>query len=348
MPLLAHLRQWNAFDPHPLPETLGQLHVSFDDLYRDTKVEARLREALGRGGRAAIIGSSGTGKSSVLAHTLLDHTQRLAPIAVPLAVSVDGVLDAPQVADRLIFEVAAAANQVQALTDREREEVQVNRATQRPVSVGRNISATAKLPWLDIGLAADLQRQTDVQVGVTADEKLEVVNQILVRISEEGLQPVLIFDDTDRWIPGAGYENPKQSVEAFFGRVVRWIGDLGFAVVVAVHARYFDDVAPRSQLLDALDTSIDLPRLPSRAALSQVLSRRLTVACAQSEHVDSSLDDAFDDEAIDLLYAWYEEEERTIRNVVKVAHVATSEAADAGLSRIAAASVSAAVASEQP
>lgn len=48
--LLGYLRQWNAFDPHPIPETLGELHVPFDDLYGDTRTEGRLAEALGRGG----------------------------------------------------------------------------------------------------------------------------------------------------------------------------------------------------------------------------------------------------------------------------------------------------------
>lgn len=346
--LLAHLRQWNAFDPHPLPATLGHLHVPFDHLYNDTRVEARLDEALGRGGRVAIIGSSGAGKSSVLAHVLLRQTHRLAPIAVPLSVSTEGVPDPSLVADRLIQEVSEAAREVRVLSEREREATQATRAVERPVTAGRDITASLKLPWLGLGLATDLQRQTQVSVGISAEEKLEVVNQVLVRIAEENVEPVLIFDDTDRWLPGAGYSDATQSVEAFFGRVVPWVGDLGFAVVVACHSKYFDEVAPRAHLLDALDTPIDLPLLPERAALAEVLQRRLTMACDSSEFAGSRLDEAFEADAIDVLFEWYSTEECTVRGVVKVTHIAMIEAADAGLPRIGAASVNAAVASEQP
>lgn len=344
--LLAHLRQWNAFDPHPLPEVLGELHVPFDELLGGRTVEARLEEALGRGGRVAIIGSSGSGKSSVLAHVLQCGPDRLAPIPVPLAVSIEHKLDAPAVADRLIFEVAAAAHDLQVVSEREREATQIHRAVERPVAVGRNITASAKLPWLDVGLAADLQHQTQAAVDVLPEEKLEVVYQILTRVADHGLHPVLIFDDTDRWIPGAGYEHPERTVEAFFGRVVRWISDLGFAVVVAVHDRYFTDVRPRADLLGALDTPIDLPRLPDESALVRVLQRRLANACEDSEHEDSHLEDAFEPGAVQGLYAWYVRHEDAIRGVVRTAHTAMIEAADAGLPRVTAAGVNAALASD--
>jgi hypothetical protein len=185
-----------------------------------------------------------------------------------------------------------------------------------------------------------------VRVGVAAEEKLEVVDQVLSRIADEGLVPILIFDDTDRWIPGAGYEDPTRTVEAFFGRVIRWVCDLGFAVVVAVHSRYFDGAVPRAQLLDALDTPIDLPRLPDENALVQLLDRRLAYVCELSDQDRRPLEDAFDGEAVAALHNWYASEEQTIRNVVQVAHIATIEAADAGLPRVTAAGVNAAVAAE--
>lgn len=294
----------------------------------------------------ALIGSSGSGKSSVLAHALLGGVGRFAPIAVPLSVTTNDSLSPALVADRLIREVAEAAHLARAVSDSEREATHAGRAAERPVRSGRNI--TASLKWLGVELALDLQRQTEVDVRVSAEEKMEVVDQVLGRISREGLAPVIVFDDTGRWLPGVGYEDPTRNVEAFFGRVVRWIGDLGFAVVVAVHAAYFTDVAPRAQLLDALDTPIDVPRLPDETALQAVLKRRLAHACVDSDYAAATLQDVFDDDAVAALYGRYVDDHLTVRGVVKPAHLAMIEAADAGLSRISAAAVNAALASERP
>lgn len=54
---------------------------------------------------------------------------------------------------------------------------------------------------------------------------------MLAAVAGQGLIPVLVFDDTDRWIDGVGFEHPTRTVDGFFRRVLRWVSELDCALV---------------------------------------------------------------------------------------------------------------------
>ena len=201
--------------------------------------------------------------------------------------------------------------------------------------------------WIKGELGADLTRQTEAAVSITPEEKLEVVQQLLFSISDHGLSPILIFDDTDRWLRGLGHDDPLRVVQAFFGRVVRWIADLGCGVVVAVHDSYFTAATPKDEILEFFDTPIDIPDIPSAKALGRILTRRVGIVAGDSEHVGADAAQAFDDGAIEHLFRIYDEGKHHLRWAIRTAHVALTEASDAGGERITAASIDAAVAADQ-
>lgn len=64
---LTQLRERYVFESSPQRLTLGELHVPFDELVGDTRTETRLEGALRRNEPTAIIGASGSGKSSMQA-----------------------------------------------------------------------------------------------------------------------------------------------------------------------------------------------------------------------------------------------------------------------------------------
>jgi len=68
--LIIALRREAAFDPTPLPEDLAALHVPFDQLGDEDRVERALQEAAAAAERIALVGAMGSGKSSVLSYTL--------------------------------------------------------------------------------------------------------------------------------------------------------------------------------------------------------------------------------------------------------------------------------------
>lgn len=273
--LLQQLRAANAFDHYPLFEALGELHVPFDSLVPGARVEARLDEALRRRGRVALVGGSGSGKSSGVSHVLGPMVEGLAPILIRVGVLPSAeVVEPVNVAAYLIKTVAERARQSGLIDDRSAGRARERAAQTESVRMERSLrgSASVGFSWVSAGLGKDLVSQTEAaSITITPDERFEVVQQILGRISEEGLEPVLVFDDTDRWIDHLGHENPRLVVESFFGRVVRWVNDLGCAMCVAVHDSYFTPITPRRELLEAFDTTIDIPSIRRADAVATIL-----------------------------------------------------------------------------
>ena len=348
--LLQFLRSQNAFDHQPTYEALREVHVPFDSLYGTPKVEARLEEAGYRNGRIALIGSSGCGKSSVISYVFGPELQGIAPLVVPVSTVPAGMMLEPSaVADHLIQTVARRARAYGSVDNDSANEALTHATARRPIRTGRDTGARVGVSfgWIKGELGADLTRQTEAAVSITPEEKLEVVQQLLFSISDHGLSPILIFDDTDRWLRGLGHDEPLRVVQAFFGRVVRWIADLGCGVVVAVHDAYFTAARPKDEILEFLDTSINIPGIPSAVALGRILTRRVATVAEGSEHDGVDAAQAFDDGAIEHLFRVYERGNHHLRWSIRTAHVALTEACDAGSGRITAASIDAAAAADQ-
>lgn len=95
MPTLEELRDRYVFESSPTRHDLGALHVPFDDLVGDHRTEHRLDGAVRRQERAALIGPSGSGKSSVLARVLGSDIEGVAQLIVPLAALPATTIDTP-------------------------------------------------------------------------------------------------------------------------------------------------------------------------------------------------------------------------------------------------------------
>jgi hypothetical protein len=340
-PLLTHLRATTAFDHQPTFGRLRDYHVPFDGFTSDP-VESRLDEATRRAGRIALIGPSGCGKSSVISYVLDDETKPIAPLVVPVASVRPELMSEPTtVADRMISLISRTARERKLIAGDEESSALIAAAAQKSVSLGRDLrgSVGVNAGWLKGELATDLARQVEAAVDITPEEKLEAVNQVLVSIEAAGLTPILVFDDTDRWLAGKGVPFPERVVQSFFGRVVRWVADLGCGLVVAVHDSYFEE-SPRAELLEPLDTPIDVPELPDAQAARAIIDRRLSIATADSEFAGTDSRDVFESGAVEELFAMYYRGDRRLRWLIRTLHMALTESCDAGDEVITRASVS--------
>jgi len=83
-------------------------------------------------------------------------------------------------------------------------------------------------------VGADLSRQAGPaqSIGRSASEMLEVVHQMLATIHNDGLIPVLVFDDTDRWLSGSAFADHEALARSFFGLFLAALAELRSALVV--------------------------------------------------------------------------------------------------------------------
>ena len=205
---LAALQEAHAFDPFPVREDLGLYHVPFSELVGSTHIEATLLDACRRFERIAVIGDSGTGKSSLTANVLGPLAEGVAPVLVPVVVEPsDTVTEPGSMFAQIAAVIARFATDAAAISAEQRDDALARLTAQRPVGrVGtRNLRLGAG--WMGASVGADLSRQAGPaqSIGRSASEMLEVVHQMLATIHNDGLIPVLVFDDTDRWLSGSAF-----------------------------------------------------------------------------------------------------------------------------------------------
>ena len=325
--LLLHLADRYTFDASPSFADLGAYHVPFDELVGGKRVEHRLAQAVSRGERVALIAHSGAGKSTVISSVLGQHDAGLAPIVVPVRPLEDRASSPARVADEMLALLGRYANQVSAASVAGNVRTVMNR---RRHSGGVRLA----LGWLQGDLAQEITRQTQTEQPISLREKSELLAQTLRRIQADGLMPVIVFDDTDRWFGDASAD----IVTGFFRDIVRWLTDLPVAVVVAAHRHYLEPADLRRDRLEFLDTEIELPRLKDVNGLTKLLDRRISLNVYETAFTGATCKDVFVDGAIDSLFVAYDDV-RSLRRVIQIVHAALAEATSAGSDAISEANI---------
>ena len=147
-----------AFESSPTRHDLGALHVPFDELTRNGQTEARLDAAVRRREPVALIGASGSGKSSVIAHVLGPLAEGVAPLFVPLAAMPSETIDTPShLADHLLATITRLAGSAAARID---EDLAPETTTITKTSGG---SVGLGWSWLRGEMARQVTRQTKLE-----------------------------------------------------------------------------------------------------------------------------------------------------------------------------------------
>jgi len=343
---LVHLQWAHAFDPTPRREDLAVYHVPFDELGAERPIERALGEAALRAERIAVVGSSGSGKSNVIAHVLGPLVEGVAPILIPVTTEpAETIVEPRGFVGHLVQVIADYASDTADLMPSKRRDDALSQAapTREPRRNDISGRGTVSLPWMGAELALELRQQTENAASLTRSTSamLEVVHQVLVAIGAHGLTPVLIFDDTDRWLRGGAYESPERLAASFFGRALPVLVELPCALAVAVHREYVENQALKQLLGRVLEIQVMVPALRQAHEVGRILESRLR---AHEPEPGLGLEDVFEPEAVNRLFEHYRERYRgELRSVLRTAHGALAEACDDQRDRISAQLVDSAV-----
>ena len=314
-------------------EDLFFFHVPFDELNGDDQTESTLARLIASEGRVAVIGASGSGKSSVISWVLGPLStalpDRLVPLRVPVAAEVAETVTEPgSMARHLVRYVTRWASR-ERFSQAEQEEFArgVAEVTRR-AGGARTRQFHVGLPlWLaNVEFARQVQAAgEDYELRGSAADAVEYLRRMVAIFDAHGLYPVLVFDDSDTWLSIPGMDRTELA-NAFFARTVRMLAkELDAALVVAVHEGYLGLPGYRegSQFLSG---EIRIPRLiDASLGIDALLRDRLVMS-----DVDLGIEDVMDPDAVVQLAKHYESG-KTIRDLLRVAQRSLQHALSDGV-----------------
>jgi hypothetical protein len=346
--LILALRRAAALDPTPLPEDLAALHVPFDQMLGDGRVEHALREAAAAAERIAVVGAMGAGKSSVLSYAL---TAPNGFAALPISVAPESdetVTDPGAFAQHAVRVISTWAAEVEMLSGDARDELLRAVADSQvlpSLSKQTHAGIALQLPWLVKGeLARDIRRELEpaIELERSAVEHLEALKRLARLIRAIELEPLLVIDDSDRWLRRG--EPRPEIVGAFFGRVVRELSELEIGFAVAVHEHYLRLPEYREATPGVLSARIDVPRLTAAEQLNEIIDHRIRAFVG-----DGRASEILDPEAMERLWEFYSSDaNQSLRVTLQIAHTAVTEAALGDHDRVGAGLIETAIAAWLP
>jgi hypothetical protein len=321
------LHDSGAFNPSPRHQELYATHVPFDTMTGTHGCEMSLAAALRRRERVTLVGTSGAGKSSVIAATLHPLVEDLVPLAIPVAVERPAVAGDPVAFVRHLVQVVSRLVQLTE-PDHGKRARRIESETQPKFRRGKAFSVAPGLVGISVRLAYELEAAVQ-EPSTTSDQIMDQGRQILDLFRSRGLTPVLVLDDTDRWLTATWLPDSRSTRDAFFTTIPRLLSEeLDAAAVIAVHPTYLDDDAYRAAR-GFLSRTIAVPAVPSAGAVAAILRRRIALAMDARGLDAVEVSDVLADPALVTVHDFYASRPSDVRrNLLLVLHAALTLAVD--------------------
>ena len=321
------LHDSGAFNPSPRHQELLATHVPFDTMTGTRGCEQALAAALRRSERVTLVGTSGAGKSSVIAATLHPLVEDLVPLAIPVAVERPAVAGDPVAFVKHLVQVVSRLVQLTE-PDRGRQARRIESETHPKYKRGKAFSVAPGLVGVSVRLAYELEAAVQ-EPSTTSDQIMDQGRQILDLFRSRGLTPVLVLDDTDRWLTATWLPDSRQTRAAFFTTIPRLLSEeLDAAAVIAVHPTYLDDDAYRAAR-GFLSRTIAVPAVPSAGAVAAILYRRIALAMDTRGLPAIDVSNVLADAALVTVHDYYSSRPSDVRrNLLLILHAALTLAID--------------------
>ena len=317
--ILRRAAEESFFRPRQRFTQLAHDHVPFDRLTGKPSYEGRaLRECVDREGVIGIVGSRGSGKSSLIAHVC----KELPDSHLALRVPVSGADDPTSVSTICAVTLSQALNDID-MAKRERRGLALFRSDSK--SSERSLGAGGTLGGgpIPAALHADLGTlREQAQTKALAVDRLAGIDRLISILVARELRPVFVLEDTEAAIGGEDAATANGFID---GPIRAFVHEIDAACLIAIQ-----DVFRPLEAFEHLSQSmamIEIPNLPStaaRSALEAIVENRLS----QFDLDRASAADVLSDEATNRLVDFYVETSGNLRATLAALQSAAEYAAE--------------------
>jgi len=296
------------------------------------------------GQRVAVIGPIGSGKSSLIEYVTTTGAAAFAPIWISVGhESAEMLRDPPEFARHLIREVVRWAHDTQAMGEEQRRAVLAETTPTLPTRTRthkQDFSLKLALGWLEPAIGEEVQETVaDPAVDRPRADFIASLDRLVELIRDDlGRVPVVIIDDSDRWLRLDG-KLRDALLEGFFTDTCRMLAERNWAVAMAIHPDYCSSSGFRNAARNGYFTSQHgMPMFESPEGLRRLFAARIqSVAEAENEFaaleagvypiptITISEVDVFEAGFDSLLHDYYQASEQNLRAVLTVAQQALME-----------------------
>lgn len=184
--------------------------------------------------------------------------------------------------------------------------------------------AEVGVPGVRAGYQHALQEAHRIRMfGQSAAQARGDLSDILKVMRDQGARPVVVIDDTDRFVDPPGEGGLSPTVEFLFANAVRLLSELAIDFVVAVHPRFAGTDGYEQARARLLRTHVEIPPLPydGRNPLGAILAGHL-----RAHGITAAVDELIASGALDVLYGVYFAHGRDLREVLRVTEGAAARA----------------------
>ncbi|MDQ6774120.1 MAG: hypothetical protein M3024_14250 [Candidatus Dormibacteraeota bacterium] len=327
---IRELADTHAFNARPRTSDQRQVYVPFDDLQAGARAERRVADLVQAGSRVGLVGPTGSGKSSLIEYVLARDPFAL--VTVPVSLDDDRVAGEPKLFAQHLVRALCRYGDASARLEQEDRIRALTEASDRDVRTAdrlRHARGGVNVGLLRGDAAVEFASSAvRIDLGRPATEIARAAGRLFDLLRAHELQPVVAVDDSDKWLAAAA----EPMIEAFFGRVLPWIAELGTAIVVALQpAPYLRRHAYReARRAGVPEHEVTMPGLVGPVQVAGILGRRIDVG-GVAERVER----IFTPDAVQALFDYYAGEAgHSLRKMLNAANCAVDLAAEAGAAAV--------------
>jgi Cdc6-like AAA superfamily ATPase len=325
---LQEVHQRRLFDDATTDPERRLYYVRSGELGIQPRADQQLMEKLKTSPqRVQVVGPSGAGKTSLIVRVLADlETENLNPGYEVLILRIGEspeYLESGESMIKLVLEtIAAQSFRFSNVDPSVFENAAADRVTQSPTRINHQFGLDGQIASYTTQIEEAFET---LGFGKHSARLRQDLADIIRMVSEGGYRPVLVLDDTEKFVaPGPRGELDDDSIANLYHHGIRVLGDFELDLVVAMHPR-FEEVAHVQEVSERLAIDqIAVPQLTpdsEPAAIQKILERRL-----ERGGLEVEVGEVISPEAVGDLQLLYHERESDLRSVLKIAHAATEHA----------------------